>query len=264
MSQSPHDSGFSISGAEVRSWEAECSEIDLKIENLRKRQASLREKIDAVRLLAPSLFLGDGTARKSESPGLVKTRKGRATWTGVIEEQVRSSNGGVMQRELLAKMRSGPFGDRLKSSESGYYNGIQKLLRRGLLKKRGDHLFTPAQYRDYMSKLEKGEVDDVADVSEFGSPAAVLAVRYISENPGCSSSDVIDAIWAAHEGDHPPSKTSLYNMIARLSEQKHIRKEDKKLYPYGDNEPPAVAGGSETDRAGTLSDDNRASLKVVG
>jgi len=222
----------------------------------------LRQKIDAVRLLAPSLFLEDGTARKDDDTGVIRSRKGRPTWTSLIEEQVRSAQMGIVQRELLAVMREGPFGDRLKVSESGYYNAIQKLLKRGLLKKRGDRLFTPAQYSEYMMRLERGEVEDVAEVGEYGSPAAAIMVRHVHASPGCASADVIEAVWKAHEGDHPPSKTSLYNMIARLIEQRHIRREDKKLYPYEENEAPNE-GASEAGEVRASPNDGQPRFTLV-
>lgn len=147
--------------------------------------------------------------------------------------------------DLLTSIRNGVFGDRLKTSESGYYNAIQKLLGRGLLKKRGDRLFTPAQFSDYMTKVERGEVEDVVAVEEYGSPSAAVAVNFIKSNPGCESPQVIAAIWEASGSEQRQSKTSLYNMIARLAEQQHIRKVGKKLYPYEQNEPPSFPGGSD-------------------
>lgn len=239
MSNSEHDKHLILSAAEVRRWQTECEEIDRQAEVLGQRKEGLLKKLAAAELLAPSLFVEDPVLLSEGGGKVVRKRKGRATWTGLIEEQVRISGGGIRQRQLLENMRNGPYGERLKTSESGYYNGIQKLLKREILIKRGEYLFTPAQYDEYMRKLERGEVSDLAKEATYGSTAAAEIVRFVEGSPGQRSIGLIRAVWDAHKGEHPPSKTSLYNTIARLVEQKHIRKEDGRFYPCEKNEAPS-------------------------
>ena len=236
MSNSESNKHLVLTAAEVRRWQAECESIDHQTEDLAHRKEALLKKIAAAELLAPSLFEEDQLLPAQGGGKIIRKRKGRTTWTSVIEEQIRSSGTGIRQRQVLENMRNGPYGERLKASESGYYNAVQKLLKRDILVKRGDYLFTHAQYDEYMSKLERGEVRDVAEEGAFGSAAAAEIVRFVGTNPGQRSIALIKAVWEAHKGAHPPSKTSLYNTIARLVEQKHIRKEDGRFYPYEDNE----------------------------
>jgi len=252
MSATPTLTSLLITAAEVKGWRAQCAEIDGKIEKLKADKAKLLKKIEAVELLAPSLTL-DVAEKEDPSPdGLIRERKGRPTWSALIEEQVRSSQSGIVQRDLMAKIRAGLFGDRLTESESAFYNSISKMLRKKIIVKRGDHLFTQAQYAEYMKKLEAGEVNDVAEVTNYGSPAAAVVVRFVQENPGCGSSDAIRAVWEASPTGDRQSKTSLYNMIARLVEQRHIRKEGGHLFPFSVNEASADASDAKAEEGDDL------------
>ena len=168
---------------------------------------------------------------------------------------------------MLEQIRTGPYGERLEASESGYYNGIQKALKRQQIIKRGEWLFTPAQYDDYMKRLARGEVSDVADESDYGSPAAAAAVQYIKDAPGQKSAAVIRAVWKALEGNDLPSKTSLYNTLARLVEQQKIRKDESgAFYPFDKTEAPTgkTGGASEAGEVGASPIENRTPLRVVG
>lgn len=250
--------------ADVRGWQAENESIDAQVEQLLKRKEGNNAKLKAAELLFPSLFVQEDPPKSLD--GLVRKRSGRATWTSLIEEQVRLSGDGIRQKDLMDRLREGPFGARLKSSESGYYNAIQKLLKREILIKRGDWLFTRVQHDEYQRRLARGEVDDFEKAASYGSPAAAEIVRFVTANPGRKSIDLIRAVWKAHSGDHPPSKTSLYNMIARLVEQRHIRKTEGRFYVCEGNEPSASdeGDGSEADGDAAPSNESQQRFRVIG
>jgi hypothetical protein len=256
---------FSLTAAEIARWREECAEVDQAVERLYQKKAQIEERLRAAELLAPSLFLL-AQPPQARGRGQSKVRKGLLTWPHLIEEGVRNSGQGIRQKELLDQLRAGPYGQRLVESESGYYNAIQKVLRRKQIIKRGDWLFTPAQYDQYMDRLGKGEVQDVAEEADYGSPAAAEAVRFISARPGSKSIDVIKAIWEAHSEPNPPSKTSLYNMLARLVEQRKVRKDDQgRFYPAQMTEAPEAlpSEASAAGEVGASPDDAQPSLRLV-
>lgn len=256
MSESRDDRQLVLSAAEVRRWKAECGEIERKIEELHRQKDALEKKLEAATLLAPSLLEIDfELSDKSVTRNLIRNRKGRATWTSLIEEEVRASREGIRQRDLLENMRKSIFGERFSSSDSSFYNAVQKLLRRKVLVKRGEYLFTPAQHEEYVQRVERGEVVDVAQASVYGSAAGAEVVRCVKQHPGIRSIDIIRHIWALNDGEQLPSKTSLYNTISRLVDQKHIRKEDGNYFPCDEKETPSVdaEGVSKADDEGDAS-----------
>jgi hypothetical protein len=255
-----------LTPAEIARWTEDCAQIDASIEKLHRKRGEIEKKLEAARLLAPSLF--EVATQKSLSGSKMLKRKGLTTWPHIIEEQVRASGDGIRQKDMLEQLRTGPYASRFQGrNESGYYNAVQKVLGRGDVIKRGDWLFTPAQYDAYLERLARGEVKDVADEADYGSPAAAEAVRFIAANPGVRSIAVIRAIWDAHEGAHPPSKTSLYNTLARLVEQKKIRKDESgAFYLPNANEAPAgqPGGASEAGEVDASPDENRRGFRVIG
>ena len=258
---------FSLSAAEIARWQEECAEIDRDIENALKRKSEIQKRIDAAQLLAPSLFIMAQTPT-AKGRGQAKVRKGLLTWPHIIEEAVRNSGVGIRQRDLLENIRAGHHGKRLTAGESGYYNAIQKVLGRGIVIKRGEWLMTPAQDAEYLRKLAAGEIEDYSDVEEYGSPSAAEAVRFVTANPGAKSLEIINQIWTVQEaaGEPQQSKTSLYNVLKRLIEQKKLEKDDEGgFHPFKENEAPngEPAEASETEEGATSSDDVSPLFRVV-
>ena len=257
---------LTLTPAEIARWQEDCAQIDQDIEKLTKRKDEILQKLDAARLLAPALFEA-AVGRHGVTHRTVLKRKGLTTWPQIIEEYVRNSGSGIRQKEMLEQIRSGVYGSRLADSESGYYNAVQKVLKRRIVVKRGEWLFTPSQYDEYMAKLERGEVSDVADETDYGSPAAAAAMRFIAAHPGGKSIDVIRAVWAEHDGPNLPSKTSLYNTLARLVEQKRIRKDEGgAFYLFNENEAPSdqPRGASDAGEVAASPNENRAGLRLIG
>ena len=252
---------FGLTPAEVIQWQQECAEIDLKIERLRKDKLDIEDRLRAAQLLFPSLFLM-AQPEKAKGRGQSVIRKGLLTWPHIIEEAVRSSGSGIRQRDLLESIRSGRHGKRLDAGESGYYNAIQKVLKREIIIKRGEWLFTPAQFQEYMRKVEAGEIEDYAENAEYGSASAAEIMRFLTAHPGKRSPEIIAHVWAVQDanGEQQQSRTSLYNVIRRLVDQKKLRKDGRGGYaPYTENEPLAEEtppSGSDAGRAGTLPFEN--------
>ncbi len=222
-----------LSAAEVQRWRKDAAEIDAQVERLLSKKAKIMERVSAAEILAPSLFI-ESSAEAGDGPKVIKARKGLVTWTALIEEIVRNSVNGISQKELLAEMRKGPYSDRLIASESGYYGAMAKLLKRDILKKRGDYLFTAAQYDAYLELLAAGTVVDVADNVNYGSQlaATVMEVVKINHPAGISPTDTVKALQADYETNNIalPSRNTAYNCIARLVEQKHLSKKKGMLY----------------------------------
>jgi hypothetical protein len=194
-------------------------------------------------LLAPSLFIA--AQPKTQGRGSAVMRKGLVTWQHIIEEAVRNSLTGIRQKDLLENIRAGRHGKRLaggRGSESGYYNAIQKVLRRKIVIKRGEWLFTPAQHQEYLRKVEAGEIEDYAENAEYGSASAAEIVRFVMANPGSKSPAIIEHIWAWQEanGEAQQGRTSLYNVVRRLCDQKKLMKmPGGGFILWEENEPPA-------------------------
>jgi hypothetical protein len=261
-------STFSLTAAEIASWREECAQIDIDIENLHKRKSAIQEKLRAAELLAPSLFIL-AQPPKASGRGQSKVRKGLLTWPHIIEEAVRNSGEGIRQRDLLESLRSGRHAKRLTDSESAYYGAIQKVLRREIIFKRGDWLFTPAQHQEYLRRVAAGEIADVADEEEYGSPSAAEAMRFVARNPGVKSIDLIHHIWEQQkaQGEKLQSKTSLYNVFARLVEQNKLMKDSEGgFHPYKENEAPVgqAAGASESGEVAASSIENQPALRLIG
>lgn len=238
-----------FTAAEIAQWQQESAAIDAEIERLRKSKLGLEDKLRAAQLLFPSLFL-IAQPEKGKGRGQAKFRKGLLTWPHIIEDAVRSSVTGIRQKELLDDIRDGKHGKPL-NSESGFYNAIQKVLKqKKTVIKHGEWLFTPAQFQEYMRKVEAGEIEDCALNLEFGSPSGAEIVRYVTAHPHSKSPEIIAHVWKVQEakGEAPQSRTSLYNVIRRLADQKKISKDSKGGYiPYQENEPPAENPPSGSD-----------------
>ncbi len=253
---------MTFTAAEIAQWQQQCAEIDSDIERLRKDKLDIEDRLRAAQLLFPSLFLM-AQPEKVKGRGQSVIRKGLLTWPHIIEDAVRSSGTGIRQKDLLEAVRQGKHGKRLTVGESGYYNAIHKVLKvKKSVIKRGEWLFTPAQFQEYMRKVEAGEVEDYAENAEHGSPSAAEIVRFVTANPGKRSPEAITHVWAVQEAQGEPmqSKTSLYNVVKRLIEQKKLMKDSRGgLRPYKENEPPAEEtppDGSDTGRAATLPFEN--------
>ena len=239
-----------FTAAEIAQWQQESAAIDAEIERLRKGKAGIEDKLRAAQLLFPSLFL-IAQPEKGKGRGQAIFRKGLLTWPHIIEDAVRGSVTGIRQKELLDDIRDGKHGKPL-TSESAFYNAIQKVLKhRKTVIKHGEWLFTPAQFQDYMRKVEAGEIRDCAQNVEFGSPSGAEIVRFVTKHPHSKSPDIIAHVWAVQEanGEARQSRTSLYNVIRRLTDQRKLSKDSKGGYvPYEENEPPAEnpPSGSDT------------------
>ncbi|MDP9413666.1 MAG: hypothetical protein M3Q08_06140 [Pseudomonadota bacterium] len=246
----PQSPIFHLPAVEISRRQERCAEIDREIDGLRKEQAEHQEWLRAAQIIAPSLFIL-AQPPKVKGRGQAVVRKGLLTWPHIIEEAVRNSGTGIRQRDLLDSIRAGRHGKRLNSSESGYYNAIQKVLKnKKSVIKRGEWLFTPAQHEEYLRRVAAGEIEDYAENAEFGSPSAAEAVRYTKANPGAKSIDIIKHIWAVQKanGEAVQSKTSLYNVLARLVEQEKLIKDSEGgFHPHKETEAPNgdAAGASE-------------------
>lgn len=261
-------STFSLTAAEITRWREDCAGIDRQIENLLKRKGQVEERLRAAEILAPSLFLS-AQPQAAKGRGQSTVRKGLLTWPHIIEDAVRNSGTGIRQRELLESIRAGRHGKRLDTGDSGYYNAIQKVLRRELVTKCGEWLFTPAQFEEYQRKLAAGEIADFSEETEYGSPSGAEAVRFATAKPGSKSIDIIKHIWATQDAakEQRQSKTSLYNVLARLVEQQKLMKDDRGgFHPYQENEAPAakLLGASETGEVGASPIENQPSLRLIG
>lgn len=251
---------FQLTPSEIAQWQEQCAQIDLEIERLQKDKSDIKDRLRAAQLLAPSLFLL-AQPPKAKGRGNAVMRKGLPTWAHIIEEAVRNSGTGIRQKDLLDSIRSGRHGKRLDGGEGGYYNAIQKVLSRKIVIKRGEWLFTPAQFQEYMRKVDAGEIADHAENTEYGSASAAEIVRYVLSHQGAKSPAIIDHIWAVQEanGEAQQSRTSLYNVIRRLVDQKKLSKDGRGGFvPYKENEPPAELplDGSDTEGAATPSFEN--------
>lgn len=251
-----------FTAAEITQWQQKCAEIDSDIERLRKAKLDIEDRLRAAQLLFPSLFLM-AQPQQARGRGQAVVRKGLLTWPHIIEDAVRSSGGGIRQKDLLEAIRRGKHGKRLQVGESGYYNAIHKVVKvKKTIIKRGEWLFTPAQFEEYMRKVDAGEIEDYAENAEYGSPTAAEMVRFVTAHPGKRAPEIITHIWAVQEAQGEPmqSKTSLYNVIRRLIDQKKLTKDSRGgLHPYTENEPPAEEtppDGSDAGRAATLPFEN--------
>lgn len=258
---------FSLTSAEIARWYEDRAECDREIDRFNQKKLEIDERLRAAQLLAPTLF-SLAQPQKATGRGQATVRKGLLTWTRIIDEAVQSSGSGLRQRDLLGSIRSGRHGKRLNDSESGYYNAIAKVLKRGSVIKRGEWLFTPAQLEEYLRKVEAGEITDCADEATFGSASAAAAMRFATSNPGSKSIDIIRHIWEVQKasGETPQSKTSLYNVLARLTEQNRLMKDSEGGYrPYKETEAPSgdAVGASEAGEVAASPIENQPSLRLV-
>src|SRR5665213_2137291 len=89
-----------LTPAEIARWTEDCARIDRDVERLLKKKEDTQKKIEAARLLAPSLF-EVAEERAPPGRGMSVKRKGITTWPIIIEEHVRTSGTGLKQKDLL-------------------------------------------------------------------------------------------------------------------------------------------------------------------
>lgn len=247
---------FNLPGAEeIKRWEEEYRRMGEAIEEIEKKRAYLAGLIAAAR-------------GESVSPHIAKARKKDGslrpgTWIYAIAEIAKANPEGLSYPNLRKRL---PDDLRAKLKENphckGFYGALRRLERDEIIVRHRAHIFTPAGYKRYSDKVERGEINPVRGNDYRHSPMADTIKAYIAEN-GAAKATALRAHLSKMPqfSDAMRNTSAIYNVLKRLVEREEL-KHDAETATFAlpnENEPPAEEtppSGSDAGRAATLPFDN--------
>ncbi len=178
--------------------------------------------------------------------------KERQTFTSFIENYVIEQGRGVDYKELREVAWNSPMRSTMERTDKTFHSAIGKLVEANRIIRHNQRLFTHAAYRDYMQRVERGEIVDTPPegASNRQSPMADVISRYVSDCAGGRKSREIVAYVggiAEFADVVQRNSTSVYNQLSRMVRQGKLRKEGTRYFsPEGGNENGEADASPET------------------
>lgn len=252
MSRGTFNDMFSLPGPdEIRRWEEERDRISEAIRELNEKRAYIERLISAAR----------GEPHTTGSSRRVDGKMKPGTWMHTIAQIVFRNPEGLSYDELREQI-PGDFGEAIRKNPSlkAFYGALRRLERDEVIVRHRNHAFTPAGYKRYRDKIERGELEEVkghdyrqspmADaIKEFlayNGPSKVVSLRsYLSSKPQFS--------------DSMRNQSAIYNVLKRLVERDElIHNEANATFALAGNEKAPNAphvGASQEEEVATSSND---------
>jgi hypothetical protein len=147
---------------DVRQWKVEREKIALEVEGLSARLSDLDAKLNAIKVIVPSLDLD-----KIAAPLIARSRaiENPQSIPDLLLSILLKSDGAHNLKSLYRSAIDSDIGDRVERSQNGFYNSISKLTKRGLVVRKDDRIYATEVY----AKILAGEKDDVLQYEEQSS-----------------------------------------------------------------------------------------------
>ena len=254
----------SVSPRDIEKWRDEQETLRVKLKDLQNEIAGLDQRINT----ATALFaLMSGRTQLAQtkisalspapSSGPSVRKEGAPDSIIAAVRSMIVSEGKITRAHLRERLLDEAVGERLRKSDKGFYHATSRLAQSGEVVRHNGWLFSREAFNEFKSKLNAGEVVDEPAPSSTRSPVADEVRRFIAENRGVQSKDIIAHLSTKPEFNEAIARnsTSAYNVISRLVTRKEILKRDGKFYPpeAGAEEPlpDDVGSGPEASEGGT-------------
>lgn len=239
---------------------SDTQQIVLSKEAVRKEWAAVLEAERQARVLRERFSLLAGYLRLTGNedwvpveaaaaigpPKMGRTKAERGTWTSEIMILLEDRADGIETGDLKTALSEGPMSERAHSSPNAFYNALSKLESQGVVKKYKGRVFTTARLDDFLARVERGEVQDLAGRSGAGTIVDALADVVAMHPEGISPRDVVKAVES-----QGVAAGSVYNNLTKAMMKNRIRREGKLYFPPNEKGPPK--GGPDTGEAPTSS-----------
>lgn len=265
MSDSDALSGlFSLPGLEeIKRWEADYRRMGDAIVDLESRRAKL------ARIIAAARGEAEPAARsvpKRKRDGTYKA----GTWIGVLGAVVKENPEGISYDALREKV-PGELGEKLRETPSlkAFYTSLRRLERDEVIVRHRGHAFTPAGFKRYLDKVERGETPEIMGAEYGRSPMGDAILDFIRRN-GPAKANALRQHLATFEQFREGMKnhSAIYNVLRRLLDRERLAHDDQAstYYIVDENETPAAEplGASETGEVTASPIDSQPTLRLIG
>ncbi len=151
---------LSLPVEKLQEWAAELRRLEAEIARLNKEREGYLEKIHAVRLIFGNVPAAAASLSSGSAEG--------ATFTSIITETLENAEGGMTPRDLAKVLESSALGDRFRRNPNAIYTAIGRLVERGVLARRGKHVYSTAVLEklgdDYEEPPQESEKISVRDL----------------------------------------------------------------------------------------------------
>jgi len=245
-------SGFAVTPADVEKWESEMRELGVQLEQLHKRRALLKKRVEAAAALF-SLLENDGPGIVPEVGSInAEERDGKrvishpppsgyaisadSTFVDAVLRIVDACQFGIALPDIRQAILDSALGDRFRTSEKGYYHAISRLQKRGILFRKNGRMFSQAALARLAQLEAKGWVDE-PPIHSSRSPMNDAIITLVTKEPGLMPGEVVRRLQEDPRFSQMlnPRNTSAYNAIARLVEDAQITKRDGLLHPISND-----------------------------
>jgi len=255
---------------DIQKWESDISRIDTSIASLMKERDQVVKLMEAAQCLLsgiteptteakPANASADHSDVRSEHSETAEVLSSIASeceitdatsWVDAARSVVHWHERGVASHVLRGIVAASPLGDRLRVSDKGYYNAVNRLQKRGEIEKHNGRFFYPNSLLAYKEAVSRGEMDDAPPKPpQSYSPMGEAVEAMVNAQPGIPISEVVSNLQADPKfSDSLSERTTVaYNVVARLRKRKKIEKRGKGLFPASqknDEPQPLRANGS--------------------
>jgi hypothetical protein len=256
------------SADDLRRWEEEHARMGVTIKELSEK----REQLGQLIKVAATIHGGKEASRRGIGNGNVgKVRRGdKGTWMTAILEVVERHPDGVKYEQLRAEMPE-PYASRLSRDPNAksFYGSMSKLDAAGKVVRHRGHLFTADAFERYQSRVASGEIGEVAEHANRGSPMTDELITFLADHPRSTGAEIKDHLCSFEQfkGGLKRNSSAIYNVLRRLRDREEIfRHEDGSYSLPNENEAPNgnAAGASDAGEAATSPNDSQPTLRLIG
>lgn len=263
MSRESFSDLFKLPGAEeIQRWEAQYREMGEAIKELQGKRTYLERLIAAAR----------GEAIPSDIPiaGKTKSKLKAGTWMHAIAEIVLNHPEGISYSDLRAKLPD-PFRESVRRNPriKAFYGALRRLEIDEVIARYRNHAFTPAGFKRYMDKIERGEAEQVKGNDPRHSPMADEVKAFLASHGASKVAAIRDHLCSfSHFRDSMKNHSAIYNVLRRLVDREELV-HDKEAATYSlpgqEKAPDGNPAGALIAGEGATSPTNiQPSLRLIG
>ena len=231
------------------------------IKELQEARLKLERLIAAAR--------GEQSPSPISAPKRVDGKLKPGTWMHAIAEVVQMHPEGISYDDLREKM-AGELGETVRANPSakGFYGGLRRLERDEVIVRHRNHAFTPAGYKRYADKVERGLRDPVKGHDYRHSPMADEIKAYLAKHGPCKATELRNHLSCLSQFEGSMKNSSaIYNVLNRLVEREELSHDREAstfaLADKNETPPDKPTGASETEEVGASSPDTSPLFRVV-
>ncbi|MXP14506.1 hypothetical protein GRI44_07055 [Altererythrobacter confluentis] len=208
---------FSLPGAdEIRHWEAEHARMGEAIKQLQEKRIYLERLIAAAK--------GEASPVALSAPKRADGKLKPGTWMHAVAEIVLEHPEGISYDDLRDRM-VGELGEtvRKKPSQKGFYGALRRLERDEVIVRHRGCAFSPAGFKRYTDKVERGEIDPVKGNDYRHSPMADAIIAYIKKHGPTKAVALREHLSSKSQfADSMKNGSAIYNILTRLVERDEL------------------------------------------